>query len=156
MIYLALALSFLGITLLIIDICIEGFGVIGVVGVLVFIASLFLNILFVEHGALVILIKLAIYIPAALLFLRLLKRKRFHDKIVLNETLVEEEEDTSTLADFINLEGVTTTALRPFGRANINGSNIEVWSEIDFISASKPVKVIKQQGRKLFVKEIVD
>jgi len=156
MIYLALALSFLGITLLIIDICIEGFGIIGVVGVLIFIGSLFISILFVDHGALVILIKFAVYIPATLLLLRFLKRKRFHDKIVLNDTLVEEEEDTSELANFLNMDGVTTTALRPFGRADVNGNNIEVWSEIDFISAGRPVKVIKQQGRKLFVKEIVE
>jgi membrane-bound ClpP family serine protease len=51
-------------------------------------------------------------------------------------------------------EGITTSYLRPNGKAMINGNKLEVYSLGEYIEGNKKVKVVKIAENKIFVKQI--
>lgn len=55
--------------------------------------------------------------------------------------------------DLVGLMGVTETALRPTGRARIDGTRLEVVSRGGFLKKGVPVKVIEVVGRRIVVKK---
>lgn len=50
--------------------------------------------------------------------------------------------------------GTAKTTLRPVGDAEISGARFEVTSSKGLIDVGKPIKVVKIEGRKIFVEEI--
>ncbi len=55
--------------------------------------------------------------------------------------------------DLVGCLGETETALRPTGKARIDGKRLEVESRGGFVNAGEPVKVIKVVGRRIVVKK---
>jgi membrane-bound ClpP family serine protease len=84
-------------------------------------------------------------------FFRFLKRKQLYGKLVLYETLAEDDVDFSYLAQFLGKEGVTRTALGPFDHADIDGTDIEVCSNSKYIPVNQRIKVVDFKEHKLFV-----
>ena len=155
MIYLALGLSLAAVVVLIVDIYIEGFGILGIFGLILLGVSIFVNISFVPFGTFVVIGKIVILIPGIIFFVRYLKRKGLYGKLVLNETLAEDEKkDFSYFEELLGCEGVTLTALRPFGRAEFDGVSVEVYSDSTYLPANESVKVVRFKDKKLFVKPI--
>ena len=155
MIYLALGLSLAAVIILIVDIYIEGFGILGVFGLILLGVSIFINVSFVPFGTFIVIGKLVIIIPGIIFFVRYLRRKGLYGKLVLNETLAEDKKkDLSELEGFLGREGVTLTALRPFGRAEFDGVSVEVCTESVYLPADERVKVVQFKDKKLFVKPI--
>ena len=153
MLYLALGLFLLAVVLLVVDIYIEGFGVIGVIGLVGVAASLFISVAFIESplGILVVAGKIILLVPGTYLFYRFLKNRQLDGRFVLTETLAEDKVDLSGLTYFMGKEGITKTALRPHGNVDFNGSNVEVRSESKYIPANKRVKVVDVRDNKVFV-----
>jgi len=87
-------------------------------------------------------------------FFRYLRRHQLYGKLILNETLAEEQRDILVLEHFLGKEGITKTALRPFGHVDFNGINLEVRSESEYISANTRVIAVDLRDKKLFVKAI--
>ncbi len=56
--------------------------------------------------------------------------------------------------DLVGCSGVTETALRPTGKAKIEGKRLEVESRGGFIESGVTVKVVKAVGRRIVVKEV--
>lgn len=56
--------------------------------------------------------------------------------------------------DLVGEEGVTLTPLRPFGKARIAGRKREVASEGPFVESGETVRVIRVDGRDLFVRKM--
>jgi membrane-bound serine protease (ClpP class) len=154
MIYLALGLSLAAVVMIVVDIFLEGFGILGVLGLLVMAASIFVNVVYVPFGIFIVIGKTVVLVVAGVFFFRYLKQKKLYGKFILKETLMEDEIDFSALEHFVGKEGITKTALRPFGKANIDGANIEVCSDAKYIPANKHVKVVELKERKLFVTAI--
>jgi len=154
MLYLALGLSLAAVVMIIVDIFLEGFGILGVFGLIVMAASVFVNVAYVPFGIFIVFGKAAVLIVFGVFFFRYLKQKQLYGKFILKETLREDEKDISKLENFLGKEGVTKTALRPFGQADIDGTSIEVCSDSKYIPVNKRVKVVDLKERKLFVMAI--
>ncbi|MCL2409110.1 MAG: hypothetical protein FWC96_05780 [Oscillospiraceae bacterium] len=155
MLYLALGLSIAAVVLIVVDIFLEGFGILGVFGLILMAASIFVNLVYVPFGQFIIIGKAVVLIVAGVFFFRFLKRRQLYGKFILKETLKEDEVDFSALENFLGKEGVTKTALRPFGRADVDGTSIEVCcSDSKYIPVNKRVKVVDLRERKLFVTAI--
>lgn len=154
MIYIAFGVFFVSLLVLIIDIFIEGFGVLGVVGLVGIIISLSLTAFGVPGGGIIVLVKVGLTVPALWLLYRFLRKRQLDGKFILTETLATDKAEVGGLEHFLGKEGVTKTALRPQGFADFNGQNVEVASDAGFVAVDKRVKVVDVQERKLLVRLI--
>jgi len=150
----AIVLLVIGMALLVVDIFIEGFGVLGVVALAIVAASLFMTVAFVPFGHFIVVGKIIVLVPGTYAFFRFLKAKQLDGKLILSETLAEDKADVAGLEYFMGKEGLTKTALRPQGTADFNGAGVEVVSESKYIPEGKRVKVINVIGRKVMVAQI--
>ena len=151
MLMLAIGLFVIAVLILFVDIYIEGFGPLGAVGLVLAAISLFISVAWVDFGGFIVLGKIALMVPSTFLFYRFLRARQLDGSLVLNETLNHDAVDVSGLEFFMGKEGVAVTALRPHGRADFNGANVEVCSQSKYIPSGKRVKVVDIQERRLFV-----
>jgi len=154
MIYVAFGLFFLSLLVLIVDIFIEGFGPLAVVGLVGIVVSLSMTAFGVAGGGLIVLVKIALTVPAIWLLFRFLRKRQLDGRFILTETLATDVAPVGGLEYFLGKEGITKTALRPQGFADFNGQNVEVSSDSGFIAVDKRIKVVDVQERKLLVKLI--
>ncbi|RPI72927.1 MAG: nodulation protein NfeD, partial [Ignavibacteriales bacterium] len=57
--------------------------------------------------------------------------------------------------ELIGTEGIALTDLRPAGSADINGTRYDVVADWQFIERGKKIKVLRVEGIKVVVKEVV-
>ncbi len=91
---------------------------------------------------------LAKFLPKSTAFSRLiLHESETSDKGFLSNPVASE---------MIGLEGIALTTLRPAGTADFDGRRVDVVTEASYIEHGKKIKVIKVEGHKVIVREIVD
>lgn len=154
MAYVALALMFFAIVLFIVEMFFPGFGIFGFFGVISFVASVFITIVYVQFGFVIVLVEVASLAVIGLIAYDYIKKKQLHGKIILDETYDNEESEIGSLDYFMGKEGMTKTPLKPFGTADFNGTSIEVYSDGAYIPEHKRVKVIDISQRKIIVKQL--
>ena len=59
-------------------------------------------------------------------------------------------------SEMMGLEGIALTTLRPAGTADFDGKRVDVVTESSYIEHGKKIRVIKVEGHKVIVREIVD
>jgi len=151
MLFVGIGLFVAAILILAVDIYIEGFGPLGIVGLVVAAAALFITVAFVPFGWLIALGKIVTMVAGSILFYRFLRSRQLHGKLVLTETLAHDVVDVSGLEYFVGKEGITKTALRPQGNADFNGASVEVCSDSKYIPKGKRIRVVDVRDRKVLV-----
>jgi len=151
---IAMGLFAISLIVLIVDIFVEGFGPLAVVGILGIVGSFVMTAVFHDFGWLIILIKIAVLVPSVFAMFRFLRKHQLDGKFILNETLAEDMQDIGGLEYFLGKEGITKTALRPQGVADFNGTNVDVVADSRFIPVDKRIKVVDVQSRRVIVKLI--
>ena len=143
---------------------IPGFGVAGISGIILVIASLFFSMVgedpFLDFDAVSIAImKLSVGLLAALILIfllaRFLPKSNFFKKFILSE---EEKADAgytsrSNLSELLGAEGVALTTLRPAGTAEFNGKRVDVVTDSEYIDHGKPIVVTAVEGMRVVVRE---
>lgn len=143
---------------------IPGFGVAGISGIILIIASLFLSMLgadpFLDFNAVSLaIIKLTIGFLAALILIflvaRFLPKSNFFKKFILSEEEKATEGYTSrtNLSELLGVEGIAITTLRPAGTAEINGKRVDVVTDSEYIEHGKPIIVTTVEGMRVVVRE---
>ena len=154
MMTLAIGLFLVAIIILFVDIYLEGFGLLGVVGLVMAAVSLFISVAWVDFGIFIVLGKLGLMVPGTFLFYRFLRVRQMDGRLILNETLAEDVADVSGLEFFRGKEGVAQTPLRPHGKADFNGTSTDVYAQSQYIPAGKRIKVVDVRERKVFVSTV--
>lgn len=143
---------------------IPGFGIAGISGIIMILASLFLSLVsqdpFLDwddvSGA---IIQLSVALLAALILLVLLARFLPKSNIFKKFVLSEEEKaeagyiSRSDYSELLGAEGVSLTTLRPAGTAEINGKRVDVVTDSEYIENGKPIIVTAVEGMRVVVKE---
>lgn len=154
-----------GLVLILIEVfVIPGFGVAGISGIILIVASLFLSMLganpFLDFNAVsAAIIKLTIGFAAALILIFLLARylpkSNVFKKFILSEEEKAAEGYTSrtNYSELLGSEGVAVTTLRPAGTAEINGKRVDVVTDSEFIEHGKPIIVVAVEGMRVVVRE---
>lgn len=152
--YWVLLLFGLGVVLLLIEVVIPGFGIIGITGILSIIASIVLAAETIEAGLLMVAAALVLSALFAFLAYRFFERRGTLRRIFLADEARSELGYVSTAdhRDLCGLEGVTLTALRPAGAAQIGNRRVDVISEGAFIPAGAPVQVVLVEGARVVVR----
>lgn len=152
----AVILLVLGIVLLIAEFFVPG-GILGVLGAISILVSLFMTGYNVTHMAMSIAIALILAITVAvILYRRIGLEKGIFRHIVLTDRTTTDLGYVSTEVrdELLDQEGIAVTPLRPTGVVMIGNERVDVVSEGHFIEKGKKVKVVHVEGLRVVVREI--
>jgi membrane-bound ClpP family serine protease len=170
--WLAGLLFLLGLILILLEVFVlPGFGVAGVVGILLMLASIVLVTLdkIPENGSQWVAVgaKMSIYVfaligagVAAFLIARFLPKVPVANRMVLAPTAEREAVDPTILpgaaqaASLLGAIGVASTVLRPAGTVQFGEEFVDVVSDGGFIPAGTRVQVVEVEGTRIVVKEV--
>lgn len=146
-----------GVALLILEVFLPGFGLPGISGMILMLASVVL--VWVNYGAvaglLVAVAALALAGIAISVSLRSAsKGKLSQSALVLPEVDMTGIDESAELSELLGKEGMTTTVLRPAGIVEFDGVRLNVVSEGGYIEQGAKVCVDKIQGNRIVVKKI--
>lgn len=144
----------LGISLLIVELYVPDFGVIGIVGFLAMVLSIYLKTGDFTQLVYLVLGSIAVAFIVIVYFLKSGKDLNISPGFVLNEAMSNDkgyssEKDYSFL---VNTNGLVISDLRPVGRAKFGEDTYEVISTAEMISSGELVTVVRVQGAKVYVK----
>lgn len=147
----------IGFLLVIIEIFVPGFGVPGVLGIAFLIAGVIVTAKTLMQALILIIIILAMLGVLTSMVLKSASKGKLSKKIVLSTSIKKEDGyiGASDMQFFLDKTGTTLTILRPSGTVDFDGVKLDVVSEGDFIPKGTEVKVIKVEGRKIVVKQIL-
>jgi len=152
MLQLCIFLLVVGVLAILLEIIMPGFDsfISGIIGVLALVASAVLAVLFVPGGLILVGMNLTILFLGCYFMYSYIRRKQFHGKIILSDTLAEDLPplDVSSL---LGKEGKTITLLRPYGEVDFNGVRVEVSSSGPMIERGARVKVVETHANKVVV-----
>lgn len=152
-----------GVVLLLLEIfVIPGFGVAGVLGIILMISGLFLSLVSdfqmrdFSFLSLAIVQLAAVFVGTGLfiyLLSKILPKTNVWNRLILQENIGGKSGYTAkpSLENLIGTEGVALTDLRPAGAAIINGNRIDVVTEGDYVSHDSQIVVKSIEGSKVVV-----
>ena len=168
---LELIIFLLGVVLLIIEIfIIPGFGVTGVSGIILIVLSLILSmqdfvipefnwqwgILF--KNILTVCFSFLASILLIMVLSQFLPNLKLFGKLALNSVQATSEGFTvqpeEIINKFINKKGITTTVLRPSGKAEIEGEIVEVETDGEYLNKGVNIEVTEISGNRILVRKI--
>ncbi len=154
-----------GLGLLLLEIfVIPGFGVAGIGGIALILASIFLSLVgadpFLDMNAVsiaIIQVSMSLLVSIILIFVlvRFLPKSNLFKKFILSE---EEKADAgytsrTDFSELLGAEGIAVTTLRPAGTAEINGKRVDVVTDSEYIEHGKPIVVTAVEGMRVVVRE---
>lgn len=158
-------LFIVGVGLILVEVfVIPGFGVAGILGIILMIAGLFLALAgqpqFITtddifRAVYTLAGSLAMTIVGALALTAFLPKTRLFGTFVLKE---EQKRDLGYSSHqpyqhLVGKEGIALTTLRPAGTALIDDERVDVVSDGGYIEANKPIRVVRVEGIRIIVKE---
>ncbi|MHB8172800.1 MAG: NfeD family protein [Thermincolia bacterium] len=154
----AVLVFLIGLIALVLEIfLIPGFGIAGVLGVLMVGTSIFLASRSITDAVISLVIAIVGSIVILAMGLKFMKKRNFWDKIILGTRMVNQEGYVAPkleLTQFLGQEGVTITPLRPAGTADFQGRRLDVVTEGGFIKDGVTVKVLLVEGTRVVVREV--
>lgn len=144
---------------------VPGFGIAGIGGILLIIASLFLALVgadpfldmrAVSMAIIQLTVALVLSIILIIVLAKFLPRTNMFKKFVLS---VEEKSEEgfvshSTSEELVGKTGKALTDLRPSGTAEIDGKRVDVVTDSEFIEKWSSIEVVEVEGIRVVVKEI--
>ncbi|NMD70656.1 nodulation efficiency protein NfeD [Bacillus sp. DNRA2] len=151
-----LILFVVGIALVVVELFVPG-GIIGTIGALSILGSLFLAADNAVYMGISILIAIGVSILASVIMIRVFgKKMSLFKKIILTDSTDTQSGYVSNRnrTELLGLKGVTITALRPAGTVLIGEERIDVVSEGEFIPKDSEVIVVKVEGARIVVRTV--
>jgi membrane-bound serine protease (ClpP class) len=159
-------LFLIGLGLILLEVfVIPGFGVAGISGIILVIASLFLSMVgedpFLDmHAVSIAIIQLSVALLLSLVFIFLLAKYLPKSNIFKKFVLSEEERSIAGYTsrkdakEFLGTKGISLTTLRPAGTAEINGRRVDVVTDSEYIEKGIDIEVVEVDGMRIVVREI--
>jgi len=156
--WLAILCFSLGFIFVIVEMFHPGFGIPGILGIILLIAGVVLTANSVFEVLVLLGIIIAILGVVLNFVLKSVTKGRLSRILILRETQRKEYGymGAEDLEYFVGEKGIALTVLRPSGTAEFNGIKMDVVSEGEFIPQNTKVKIIKVEGRKIVVRELAE
>lgn len=153
----SIILFIVGFALVILEIFLPG-GIMGTIGVIAVFASIIIAGASLSNILLSLIIAITLTVIVSIIFLKNFGYRGPLRKIVLFDSTNSESGYVSNLTrqELIGLEGVTLTPLRPSGTMKINDERLDVVTEGGYVGMNKPIKIIKTEGSRIIVREILN
>ena len=145
-----------GMILLIIEAFVPSFGVIGIIGIVLLLLSIFLTAKTFLEGVIMFLILLVIAVILLVIVIRIATKSRLSKKLINTDTFSEEQGylGVQDMSAKVGLKGKSVTILRPAGKAVFDGEILDVVTKGEFVEEGKEVIVEQVEGNRIVVKEI--
>ena len=150
--WFSILLFAIGITLVIIELYVPGFGIPGIAGAISLIAFIFVTGRNRAHYIILAGIILVICAVLFVIFFVLLSKKRLPKSLIL-ETSEEGFSGTRDMQFLMGTVGTLLSTCRPAGNADFDGMKLDVVSRGEFIEKGVKVEVIEIEGNRIVVKE---
>ncbi len=152
----SLVLFVTGLILLVIEAMVPGFGLPGVSGIILVIIGTVLAMDSLTTAVLSLSIAILITTIVTIVLIKMGYRSKLLNKIVLDTSHEGEKGYLSVDSpiDYFDKEGKTITELRPAGFIEIDGIKLDALSDGGFIPKNTPIKVVRVEGSKLFVRRL--
>ncbi|MGH2104882.1 NfeD family protein [Aerococcus urinaeequi] len=156
--WLSLMLFALGTVLIISEVFLPTYGILGVVGLLIGAWGLMGQTADIGDAVVDLTIGVVVGIVAFYILVKLGYSIPFNDQIVLNTSLNRErgyQSQSVSVADYVSQEAMTLTPLRPTGKATFSDGNIlEVMSDNEVIGSDEQVVVVRIRNNQLLVRRV--
>ena len=156
--WLSLMLFALGTVLIISEVFLPTYGILGVVGLLIGAWGLMGQTADIGDAVVDLTIGVVVGIVAFYILVKLGYGIPFNDQIVLNTSLNRErgyQSQSVSVADYVLQEAMTLTPLRPTGKATFSDGNIlEVMSDNEVIGSDEQVVVVRIRNNQLLVRRV--
>lgn len=155
LIWIGIALLIAGFVLIGIELVVPGFGAPGILGIICLVAGVFLVTDSLEEGILVTVVVIVILGILMAVIMGLMHYRKFRSPIILDTALHSEGASlgTSDLNYLLERKGIATTDLRPAGKGNFDGIDLDVVSEGAYIKKGSEIVICKISANRLIVKE---
>lgn len=137
-----------------IEMVVPGFGAPGICGIICLVAGVFLTADSVEAGIFITVVVIVILGILMTVIMGFLSQKKFRSPIVLDEDLKAGVPiSSSDLEYLIRKEGKASTDLKPAGKGNFEGIELDIFSEGPYIKKGTSIVISRINENRLMVKE---
>lgn len=151
---IGLILLIAGFVLAGIEMVVPGFGAPGICGIICLVAGVFLTADSVEAGIFITVVVIVILGILMTVIMGFLSQKKFKSPIVLDEDLKAGVPiSSSDLEYLIRKEGKASTDLKPAGKGNFEGIELDIFSEGPYIKKGTSIVISRINENRLMVKE---
>lgn len=151
---LQLLMMLIGFGLLVLEIYLPGFGVAGISGSVLLLAGIVLAADSVVQGMVIGLIAVVFLGIAFTIAMRAGAKGRILNKRLVLNAVATKPQKENPLDYYEGLEGKAVTPLNPVGSAEIEGVRLSVLSDDGFIESGAQVKVVRIEGKQLYVRKV--
>ena len=142
-----------GFVLIGIEMVVPGFGAPGICGIVALVAGICLTADTIEEGILITVVVIVVLGILMAVILGLLSRKKFHSPIVLDADLKAGAPiSVSDLDYLLKKEGTASTDLKPAGKGDFEGIELDIFSEGPYITKGSPIVISRINGNRLMVR----
>lgn len=155
--WLHIILFVLGILLLLIEVVVPGFGLFGGIGIVSVLSGIVMAAYDTAYGSLSLGIAIAITLIISFIMIKYFGHRGVWNKFILRDQQRNSEGYTASKdqTHWLDKEGVAITTLRPSGTAQIGEQFVDVVTEGHFIEKGRKLKVVRVEGTKVVVREVI-
>jgi membrane-bound serine protease (ClpP class) len=146
----------MGIVLLLVEALMPGFGIAGISGVVLVVASVVMISSSFFQAVLIMIGTIAVAVLLIIALYKLGYGKGFMKAMILNTEQKNEEGYVSAKGyeEYLGMRGTVITPLRSAGTVLINEKRIDAVSEAEYINKDVEVEVIKIEGSRIVVRRV--
>ena len=143
-----------GFVLVGVEMVVPGFGLPGIAGIICLIAGIFLTADSVEAGIFITVVVIVILGILMTIIMGFLSQKKFKSPIILDEDLKAGVPiNSSDLNYLLQKEGTASTDLKPAGKGDFEGIELDIFSEGPYIKKGSPIVISRISQNRLMVRE---
>ena len=137
-----------------VEMTVPGFGVPGITGIICLIAGVILTADSVETGIFITVVVIVILGILMAIIMGFLSQKIFKSPVILDEDLKAGALiNSSDLNYLLQKEGKASTDLRPAGKGDFEGIELDIFSEGPYIRKGSPIVISRISQNRLMVRE---
>lgn len=147
----------LGAGLMIVEVFVPGFGLPGIMGLVLIAAGAVMAGMY--HGAAAAVAVLLVTIAVLAMLVSWLMRRASSGEAPHSELFLKDCEELHTQQDMqvlVGKRGMTSSVLRPAGIADFDGVRLNVVTEGGFIERDKPVEIVSVDGTRIVVRSRIE
>lgn len=143
-----------GFVLVGIEMVVPGFGAPGISGIICLVAGVFLTADTIEAGIFITVVVIVLLGILMTIIMAFLSQKKFKSPIILDEDLKAGGPINSSDLDYLlGKEGTASTDLKPAGKGDFEGIELDIFSEGPYIKKGNPIVISRINGNRLMVRE---
>ena len=145
-----------GFILIAVELVVPGFGLPGIAGIVCLVAGVFMVTDSVEEGILVTIVVIVILSILTAGVIGLMHHRKFKSPIILDTDVhVENTQlEASDLDYLLHREGTASTDLRPVGKGDFDGIELDIVSDGAYIKKGSRIKIVQISSNRLMVRNL--